>query len=136
MPSRRDSVVWREPAEVRIEEEEDDHADRHEVHVDKQDDSGVVETPAALEAAGGVGGAEDGEDDGEDEQRRSAVVGEVGETYGDGEGRQDEQAAADEGMTAEVEEISVEKVLVRLVVGRGHATGGVLHTLRIGACPG
>lgn len=96
----------------------------------------MVEAPAALQAAGRVGCAEEGEDDGEEEQRRCAVVREVGETYGDGEGQEDEQAAADQGVTAEVEEISVEKVLVRLVVRPGHATGGVLHTLRIGACPG
>jgi hypothetical protein len=129
-------VVWREPAEIRIEEEEDDHADGHEVHVDEQDDAGMVEAPAALEAASGVGGAQDGEDNREDEQRRGAVVGEVGETYGDGEGRQDKQASADEGMTADMKEISVEKVVVWLVVRRGHATGGVLHTPRIGAYPG
>ena len=57
------------------------------------------------------------------------VVGEVGEQYGDGERPKDKQASADEGMTAEMEEISADKV----VVGRCGAAGvtrrgGVLHT--------
>src|ERR1700733_12646963 len=98
------SVGWGEPVQVGIEEEKDDHADGHEIHVDQENDAGVVEAPAALEAAGGVGDAEDGEDHGEDEQRRGAVVGEVGEQYGGGQRAKDEQASADEGMTAEMEE--------------------------------
>ena len=126
-------MVWREPAEVRIEEEEDDHADGHEIHVDEEDHACVVEAPAALEAAGGVGGAEDGEDDGEEEQGSGAVVGEVGEPDGGGEGRQDEQASADEGVTAEVEEVSAEKVVVWLVKRRSRGSGGVPHTSSIGA---
>ena len=117
------SVGWREPVEVRIEEEKDDHAGGHEIHVDQENDAGVVETPAALEAAGGIGDAEDGKDHREDEQRRGAVVGEVGEQYGGGEGPEDKQASANEGMTAEVEEISADKVVVwlRELRGRGFA---------------
>src|SRR5260370_11656912 len=66
-----------EPGHVGIEEEEDDHADGHDVHVDAEDDSGVVVAPAGLHAADGVGGAEGGDQGGEDEQEVGAVVGEV-----------------------------------------------------------
>ena len=121
--------------QVRIEEKKDDHADGHEIHVDEENDAGVVETPAALEAAGGVGDAEDGEDHGEDEQRRGVVVGEVGEQYGDGERPKDKQASANEGMTAEMEEISADKVVVgRFMERRSRASGRVEHTSSIGSC--
>ena len=120
--------------EVRIEEEKDDHAEGHQIHVEQENDAGVVETPAALEAAAGVGDAEEGEDHGEEEQRRGAVVGEVGEQYGGGEGSKDEQASADEGMTAEVEEISANEVVVWLGELRSRGGGRVPHSSSIGAC--
>ncbi len=68
-----------DPAGVGIEEKEEDHAEGHEVHVDAEEDTTVVEAPARLHAADSVDGAGDGGDDGEDEQWGGAVVGEVGE---------------------------------------------------------
>ena len=68
-----------DPVGVGVEEEEEDHAEGHEVHVDAEEDAAVVEAPAGLHAADGIDGAGDGGQGGEDEQRRGAVMGEVGE---------------------------------------------------------
>jgi hypothetical protein len=82
------------PVGVGVEEEEEDHAESHQVHVDEEEDSAVVEVPAALHAADGVGGADDGEQDGKDEEWGGAVVGEVGEEESDGETEENEETAA------------------------------------------
>ena len=82
------------PAGVGVEEEEEDHAEGHEVHVDAEDDASVIEAPAALHATDGVGGAGDGEEDGKDEEGSGAVVGEVGEEERDGEAEEYEETAA------------------------------------------
>jgi hypothetical protein len=83
-----------DPAGVGIEEEEENHTEGHEVHVDAENDAGVIEAPAALHAADGVGGADDGDQGGDDEERGSAVVGEVGEEESDGETEENQEAAA------------------------------------------
>lgn len=44
---------------VGIKEEEEDYAESHEVHVDAEDDTGVIEAPAGLRAADRVNGAGD-----------------------------------------------------------------------------
>ena len=54
------------PLGVGIEEEKEDHAKGHEVHVDEKEDSTVVEAPAGLHAADGVGGTCDGGECGKD----------------------------------------------------------------------
>jgi hypothetical protein len=93
-----------DPAGVRVEEEEEDHAEGHEVHVDAEDDAGVIEAPTALHATDGVGCAGDGEECGEDEEGGAVVVGEVGEAKSDGETEENEEAAAQKGMGMRIEE--------------------------------
>jgi hypothetical protein len=46
-----------DPKGVGVEEEEKDHAEGHEIHVDQEEDAAVIEAPASLHAANGVGGA-------------------------------------------------------------------------------
>ncbi len=79
---------------VGIEEEEENHAEGHEIHVDEQKDAAVVEAPASLHAADGVRGAGDGEESGEDEKRRGVVVREVREEDCYGKTGEDEKIAA------------------------------------------
>ena len=67
-----------DPAGVGVEEEEENHTEGHEVHVDAEDDASVIEAPTALHAADGVCSAGHGEEDGKDEEWSSAIVGEVG----------------------------------------------------------
>ena len=64
------------PVGVGVEEEEEDHAESHQVHVDEEEDSAVVEVPAALHAADGVGGAGDGAEGGENDERGCVDCGE------------------------------------------------------------
>ena len=49
-----------DPGHVGVDEKEEDQAEGKEVHVDAEDDSAVIEGPAALHAADGVGSACDG----------------------------------------------------------------------------
>ena len=64
---------------VGVDEEEDDHAEGHEVGVDTEDDTGVVEVPTALNAAEGVDGAEAGEDGEDSDEWIGTAVGKAGE---------------------------------------------------------
>ena len=79
---------------VGVEEQEENHAKSHEVHVDQEENTAMVEAPPALHATDSVGGAQDGDERGKDEERSGAVVGEVSETDGCGEAGQYEETAA------------------------------------------
>ena len=83
-----------DPAGVGVEEEEENHTEGHEVHVDAEDDASVIEAPTALHAADGVCGACDGEEGRKDKKRICAVVGEVREEKRDAETEENEEAAA------------------------------------------
>jgi hypothetical protein len=72
------SVRRRYPAGVGIEEEEENHAQGHQVHVDEEENTTVVEAPARLHAADGVDGAGDSGEGRENEERCGAVMREVG----------------------------------------------------------
>ena len=64
----------------------------------------MIEAPAALHAADGVGCAGDGEQGGEDEEGVSVVVGEVGEEKRDCETEENQKAAAQKGVGMRIEE--------------------------------
>jgi hypothetical protein len=83
-----------DPSSVGIEQKEEDHAESHEVHVDEEQDSSVVEAPAALHATDSVGGACDRGDSRQNEKRSGAVAWEVREIDSDGEAAQNEEIAA------------------------------------------
>jgi hypothetical protein len=93
-----------DPAGVGVEEEEEDHAEGHEVHVDAEDDAGVIEAPAALHATDGVGGASDGEEDGKDEEGSGVVVREVGEEKRDAQAEEYQETAAKKRVDTRIEE--------------------------------
>jgi hypothetical protein len=96
--------------EIRIEEEEEDHAEGHKVHVDAEDDAGVVEAPAALDAADGIHGAEDGDQSGKKDEEVGTAVGESGEEDGGKEREEYKQVGAKKRVTVEIEEISANGV--------------------------
>jgi hypothetical protein len=83
-----------DPAGVGIEEEKEDHAEGHEIHVDEEEDATVVEAPASLHATDGVRGAGHSDEGGEDEERSGVVVREVGEVDSCSETDEDEETAA------------------------------------------
>ena len=92
------------PAGVGVEEEEENHAEGHEIHVNAENDAGVIEAPTALHAAGCVGCAGDGDHGGEDEERGGAIVGEVGEEKSDGETGENQNVAAQKRVDTRIEE--------------------------------
>jgi hypothetical protein len=93
-----------DPAGVGVEEEEENHAEGHEIHVDAEDDSSVIEAPAALHTTDCVGCAGDGKQGGEDKERGGAVVGEVGEKKSDGETGENQEIAAQKRLSPRVED--------------------------------
>jgi hypothetical protein len=93
-----------DPEQVRVEEEEENHAYGHEVHVDEKQDATVIEAPAGAHAANGVDGAGEGEDGWEGDECVGAIVGEVRETDGCAKAEEDKYAAAQERRDARVED--------------------------------
>ena len=79
---------------VGIQEEEENHAERHEIHVDKKENTAVIEAPAALHATDGVGSAGDGGEGREDEERGGTDLGETGDEDRRAETYQDKETAA------------------------------------------
>ena len=79
---------------IGVKEEEENHAEGHEIHIDQEKDPTVVEAPATLHATGGVDGTEDGEERGDDEKRSGVVVREIREEDGRGQTCQYEETAA------------------------------------------
>ena len=104
-----------DPESVRIEKEEEDHAEGHEVHVDEKEDAAVVEAPAPLHAANGVDGAGDGDERGEDEEQSGAAVGEAGDRQGGGETENDKDAAAYQGTRTRIEKTGQHAILAKLM---------------------
>ena len=83
-----------DPEGVGIEEEEEDHAEGHEIHVDEKEDAAVVEAPAPLHATDGVRGAGGGGEGGKDEKGSGVDLREAGEGDGCEQTDQDKQNAA------------------------------------------
>src|SRR6202022_3687444 len=91
-----DLAANRDPVQIGVAEEEQDHADDHDVHVDTEDHAGVVEAPAALHAADGVDRADAGDDGRDDKQEVGTILGEVRQEESGDEGEQDHGAASDQ----------------------------------------
>jgi hypothetical protein len=92
-----------DPEGVGVEEEEEDHAEDHEIHVDEKEDAAVVEAPAPLHATNRVRGAGGGGEGGEDEDGGAVDLREAGEEDGYEQTSQDKQNAAREGSLARIE---------------------------------
>jgi hypothetical protein len=88
---------------VRVKEEEEDHAESHEVHVDEENDAGVVEVPSPLHASDCVDGSCSCSQGRECQQHSGVVVREVGEEQGYPEADEDEDASSEKGRKARVE---------------------------------
>jgi hypothetical protein len=103
-----------DPAGVWVQEEEEDHAECHEIHVDEEEDAAVVEAPTSLHASDCVRGAGHGEEGGEDEEQGGVVVWEVGEADGSGQAGQDENIAAYKRTFARIENAGQHAILIDL----------------------
>jgi len=82
------------PKHVGVEQEEENQADGHEVHIDEEENAAVVEAPTTLNAADSVHHAEDGDQRWQDEQGRATVVREVRERERDCDAEKNEESAA------------------------------------------
>jgi hypothetical protein len=103
-----------DPEGVGVEEEEENHAESHEIHVDEKEDATVIEAPAPLHAANGVGGAGGRGEGGEDEDRGAVDLREAGEQDGCEQAGQDKEDAAWEGVLARIEKTGGHTVLINL----------------------
>jgi hypothetical protein len=74
-----------DPTSVGVEEEEKNHAEGHEVHVDEKENAAVIEAPAWTHAAQGVHGTGGCGESGQGEEGCSAVVREVRKKEGEAE---------------------------------------------------
>jgi hypothetical protein len=83
-----------DPEGVWVEEEEENHAEGHEIHVDEKEDAAVVEAPAPLHATNGVRSAGGGGEGGKDEDGSAVDLREAGEQDGCEQTDQDKEDAA------------------------------------------
>ena len=67
---------------IGVEEEEEDHRNCHQVHIDTKQDACMVEAPALADAADGVDGAPENAERRQDKQQCRFVVWEVGQKVG------------------------------------------------------
>ena len=104
-----------DPEGVGVKEEEEDHAEGHEVHVDEEEDAAVIEAPTALHAANRVGGAGGGGEGWEDKDGGAVDLGEAREEDGCEQTGQDKQNAAEEGTLARVEKAGGHTVLKNVI---------------------
>jgi hypothetical protein len=74
-------VLMESAVEVGVDEEEEDHAEGHEICVNTEDDASVIEVPAALDTTDGIDSAKTGEGGENSDERIGTAVGEAGERY-------------------------------------------------------
>jgi hypothetical protein len=84
-----------DPEGVGVEEEEENHAEDHKVHVDEKEDASVIEAPATLHATNGVCGAGGCDEGGENEERCGMNLREAGEEDGCEQTGQDKENGAE-----------------------------------------
>ena len=85
-----------EPDEVGVDEEEQDERDGHEIHVNAEEDSSVVEAPALLHAADGVCGSDEAAEGWQEQPWGRAQVGEVRDEGRERKADQHDEVATDE----------------------------------------
>jgi hypothetical protein len=107
-------VYGGDPEGVGVEEEEENHAEGHEVHVDEEEDAAVIEAPTALHAANRVSRAGGGGEGWEDKHGGAVDLGEAREKDGCEQTGQDKQNAAEEGSLARIENTGRHTDLINL----------------------
>ena len=92
------------PLCVGVEEQEEDHGERSDVHVEQQKDAAVVEAPAETQAAGGFPGSPERGECGENERPGGVDLRESGEDEGCGEAGQNQESSANKRTMTDMEE--------------------------------
>ncbi len=85
---------------VGIERQKEDHCQSHHIHIEADEDGGVVEAPMVAQAAEGFDGAKKGEQDGHDHHRFGLVSGKLCQKKCKSQTAQNENVGAQQGWTA------------------------------------
>lgn len=94
----------REPEHVGIEEEEDDHEDSQQIHVEHEQDSRMIEVPTRMaDTAVSVGAADERNQGGDKNQYRRLRIGKAGEEIRGRKTSEDEDAAAQGRRSSRIE---------------------------------
>ena len=88
---------------VGIQQKEENHAEGHQVHEEKQDDSAVIPAPARVHATQMIDGPSNGCERGQHEERSSAVVRKIREEERQPQAEEDQEASTKKGAIARIE---------------------------------
>lgn len=89
---------------VGVEQQEEDHGHRHDVHVEEQNDAAVVEAPLEAQAAHGVEGAGESDSRRDEKPRIGMQVGKSSEEEGAEQTPEDKDRATQQRFSPEVQE--------------------------------
>ena len=93
-----------DPAGIGVEQEEENHAEGHQVHVDEQDDSAVVPAPTRAHAAEVIKRTGDCNECEDRDPWARPIVGKIGEQDRSGQAEKDQKPSSQEGSVARIEE--------------------------------
>jgi hypothetical protein len=91
------------PEGIGVEEKEEDHAESHEVHVDEEQDTAMIEAPSTLHAADGVDGSSEGDEGWYDEKGIGADGGKARDQEREAKAENYQQNAARKRSAARIE---------------------------------
>jgi hypothetical protein len=92
------------PVRIRVEQEEENHAEHHEITVDAEDDASVIPTPGGSHAADGICRAKDGGEEWQKEKGCSTIMGKVCKDEGECKRQEDEKVGPRQGTFARIED--------------------------------
>jgi hypothetical protein len=97
---------------IGIKQEEENHAQGHEIHVNQQEYATVIEAPAPLHATNRVDGAGKSDKTGQNEQGIWMDNGEAGDQKREAQAQKNQQNATEEGPLARVENARWHAILI------------------------
>jgi hypothetical protein len=92
-----------DPARVGIEEQKENHAESHQVHIDQKENAAVVKAPSPLHASDSVYGSGKSNEGGQDKKRVGVDDREAGDQHSEAKAQENQQNSTDEGSPARVE---------------------------------
>ena len=99
---------------IGIKQEEENHAQGHEIHVDQQEYATVIEAPAPLHATNRVDGAGKSDKTGQNEKGIWMDNGEAGDQKRESQAQKNQQNATEEGSLARVENARGHAILINV----------------------
>ena len=103
-----------DPAGIGIQKKEEDHAERHQIHVDEEKHAAVVEAPARSHTAECVHCTDRRSESWKRKERCGSVMGEVREKKSNPEADENECASTDQGGVTRIEKFDAHVTSYRL----------------------